>query len=924
MRRTLIILMLGSIVAPCLVSRPAWAQATESRYLSGTDKDHTVPWEFMVSDGRRAGEWTTIPVPSNWELQGFGTYTYGQEKSKPFEEGRYRHRFQVPAAWKGRRLFLVFEGSMTDTEVSVNGRPAGAAHRGGFYEFRREITMLARAGESNLLEVTVREHSSNASVNRAERDGDFWVLGGIYRPVRLEAVPQAYIERVAIDARADGAFSAVVQIDGALPSARLTGRIETLDGAPVGAPFAADLAPGQTRATLAARAAAPRTWSAETPALYRATFTLSVGDRVLHTAGERFGFRTFEVRRGDGLYINGRRVLLKGVNRHSFWPESGRTTSRDVSVGDVSLMKDMNMNAVRMSHYPPDRHFLEACDELGLYVIDELTGWQAAYDNEVGPGLVQELVRRDVNHPSVVFWANGNEGGFNTELDDDYAAEDPQRRTVLHPWDAFNGIDTLHYAPYDCCAQRFFHGSDLIMPTEFNHGLYDGGHGAGLGDYWNAIANHPLGAGGFLWVFADEGLVRTDRGGVIDAFGNYGADGILGPHREKEASFFTIRSVWSPVSIDERRLPAGFDGKLPVRNLHTFTDLKDCTFDWQLLTFPAPRDGKAREAVARSGRGTSPAVPPGGHGTIDLGLPPDWRSYDALSLNVTDHTGRQINASRWMLRGQADIAHRIVVAEGPEPAVRESAGELIVVSGASEYRFDTATGRLASVLVGGSLVPFGNGPRAVPGDGRMKTFTHRADGPDYVVEATFDGVLRRTRWRVRPGGWLTLDYELRVPGGSHPYFGISFDAPADQITGMRWLGRGPYRVWKNRLDGQGVGVWANAANDTVTGESWTYPEFRGFFADLYWATIGTRSAPVTVVAESAGLFLRLLTPRQPADPRFTAVQFPDGDLSFMHAIPPIGTKFHAAAAYGPESQMGLVNGRTGTYTGTLHFTFGGR
>src|SRR5512137_2405030 len=100
MRRTLIILMLSSIVAPCLVPPPAWAQATESRYLSGTDKDHTVPWEFMVSDGRRKGEWTTIPVPSNWELQGFGTYTYGQEKTKAFEEGYYRHRFDVQAAWK--------------------------------------------------------------------------------------------------------------------------------------------------------------------------------------------------------------------------------------------------------------------------------------------------------------------------------------------------------------------------------------------------------------------------------------------------------------------------------------------------------------------------------------------------------------------------------------------------------------------------------------------------------------------------------------------------------------------------------------------------------------------------------------------------------------------------------------------------------
>jgi len=204
----------------------------------------------------------------------------------------------------------------------------------------------------------------------------------------------------------------------------------------------------------------------------------------------------------------------------------------------------------------------------------------------------------------------------------------------------------------------------------------------------------------------------------------------------------------------------------------------------------------------------------------------------------------------------------------------------------------------------------------------VKTVTHRPDGQGHIVEATSEGVLRRIRWRVRPGGWLTLEYELRMPGGPHPHFGITFDTPAEQVTGMRWLGRGPYRVWKNRLDGGTFDVWENAANDTITGESWVYPEFRGFFADLYWAAIGTTSGPITAVAETPGLYLRVLTPASPKDPRLTAVAFPEGDLSFMHAIPPIGTKFHAAAAYGPESQPNLVNGRTGTYSGTLHFRFG--
>lgn len=137
------------------------------------------------------------------------------------------------------------------------------------------------------------------------------------------------------------------------------------------------------------------------------------------------------------------------------------------------------MNAVRMSHYPPDPHFLDVCDSLGLYVLDELTGWQKSYSTAAGMPLVPELVNRDVNHPSIVLWDNGNEGGWNRALDGECAKYDPQQRTVIHPWENFDGINTGHYESYDCCAGWLFHGDDLIMPTEMIHGLYDGGGGAG-------------------------------------------------------------------------------------------------------------------------------------------------------------------------------------------------------------------------------------------------------------------------------------------------------------------------------------------------------------------------------------------------------------------------------------------------------------
>ena len=156
-----------------------------------------------------------------------------------------------------------------------------------------------------------------------------------------------------------------------------------------------------------------------------------------------------EVRAGDGLYVNGQKIILKGADRHSFWPDSGRCLSEAVHRLDINTLKDANMNAVRMSHYPPDEQFLDLCDELGLYVLDELGGWHNHYDSEVGAKLVREMVVRDVNHPCILFWDNGNEGGWNTNLDHIFPELDPQQRCVLHPWATFSGVNTAHYLAYD-------------------------------------------------------------------------------------------------------------------------------------------------------------------------------------------------------------------------------------------------------------------------------------------------------------------------------------------------------------------------------------------------------------------------------------------------------------------------------------------
>ncbi|MCH5687094.1 hypothetical protein LWM68_24175 [Niabella sp. W65] len=482
----------------------------------------------------------------------------------------------MPASWKGKNINIVFEGVMTDAEVKINGRLAGAKHQGAFYAFKYNISQLLNYGKENLLEVKVDKHSSNKSVNAAEREADYWIFGGIFRPVWLEILPQTYIDNISIDAKADGGFRTKATIHG--KQNKLNIKIFDKQGKLVAEKESA--ADNEREYTLKIKE--PALWSSEFPNLYKAVYTLSSGGKAVHTVEKKFGFRTVEVKQRDGIYVNGVKMKFKGVNRHSFRPETGRTTSYQNSVEDVLLIKEMNMNAVRMSHYPPDAHFLDVCDSLGLYVIDELAGWHGHYDTPTGSLRVKEMVEHDRNHPSIVIWANGNEGGSNPELDQLFGRYDLQNRVVIHPWQLHNGIETQHYRQYNYGVGNFDNGREIVMPTEFLHGWFDGGHGAGLEDYWNKMWNNPLSAGGFLWDFADQGVVRKDKKDSLDTDKHRGADGIVGPHHEKEGSFFTIKEVWSPIFMERREIAAGFDGRFNIENRYHFTNANSCTYTWKL------------------------------------------------------------------------------------------------------------------------------------------------------------------------------------------------------------------------------------------------------------------------------------------------------------------------------------------------------
>lgn len=844
-------------------------------YLSGIDSDSPRQWDFYCSDGQNAGKWQKISVPSCWELQGFGNYTYGRfyktKGLKPsIETGRYCTSFIIPKTIKkGFTYRLVFEGSMTDTQVWIDGQQVGAIHQGGFTEFSYDVTPFITPGKKQKLEVLVAKESANKSVNSAERRADWWLFGGIYRPVYIEAIlafdnNERPLEHLSIDARANGDI--------------YTDRNDlllTLDGREVAYNSKAGCY----------RCGNIRKWDPEHPNLYTATFSTRDGK---HSITQKIGFRTIEFRPHDGLYLNGTRLVVKGTNRHCFHPEKGRAISRKESMLDAQLIKRMNMNAVRC-HYPSDRHFLEICDSIGILYLDEFPGWQTHYDDTTAQKLMSEFINRDKNHPCVFIWSNGNEGGWNTSVDHLFAELDIQKRKVVHPWSDYDGIDTHHYPAYQTGTYRLHNGQNVFMPTEFLHGKYDKGQGAALEDMWNHWTASPFFAGGFLWSYVDEAVRRTDlptgkssgkrfgqkgfdiRDCILDSDGGNGPDGCMDPYRQPEASFYTIREVWSPVYIDELLVTPSFNGRFLVSNRYLFTNLSECS-----MTYLVKRtDGN----IVSEGKVTLPSLEPGESGYAHFDMPKDFYKGDILEITAFNRNKEDV--CTW-----TSPIHR-----------------------AEQQLADIDLSLAQRVEKGLDIIPVGM--------------------------SQIDDV----KWYELPDGRLYMDVHIlynertaSLTDESKWQLGISINYPEDKVDSVRWEGRGPYRVWRNRLKGQQYGVWELAYNNTVTGQynSATcpiYPEFKGYRSDLRWVEIINKDkSRWKITSLTEGLYLRLFTPDEAIDqtpgemggiqegikPKSerTMVKFPKGDISFLLSIPPMQS-YKPLEQLGPQSQPHNIRIKSG-------------
>ena len=484
--------------------------------------------------------WATIPVPSNMEIQGYGvpiyvnwTYSWGAPRPPfvPHDQnsvGSYRHRFEVPASWAGRRVLVTFEGVSSAFYVWVNGRKVGYSEDSRTpAEF--DVTSFVRPGE-NLLAVEVYRYSDGSYLECQ----DFWRLSGIFRNVVLWSTDLLHVRGLRIATDLDEQYrDATLAVDVTVHNATSADQAFTAVGVlidPEGETVSRataqvdQLSPGQESVVaLRQQVANPRKWAAETPDLYRLLVTLKdASGRVVGVVPARVGFREVEIR-GARLLVNGRPIIMRGVNRHEHEPDTGHVVTHDMMVRDIVLMKQHNFNLVRTSHYPNAQEWYDLCDEYGLYVISEANieshGMGYRRDRTLGndPEWREAHVDRTArmvetfrNHASVIVWSLGNEAGdgVNFEAASAWVHGHDSTRPVHYERAGRRAhvdiVSHMYTPPEEIAAEALEPDSRPLMLCEYSHAM--GNSNGNLFKYWEAFKAGTRLQGGAIWDWVDQGL----------------------------------------------------------------------------------------------------------------------------------------------------------------------------------------------------------------------------------------------------------------------------------------------------------------------------------------------------------------------------------------------------------------------------------
>lgn len=577
--------------------------------------------------------WENIPVPSNWQVIGARE---GRKYDRPIftnikhpfkatppritadtnAVGMYRTTFTVTEEAKDKQVFLHFGGVQSACYIWLNGVAIGY-HEDGMTPFEFDVTEDVKPG-LNHLAVEVINWSDGSYLE----DQDYWRLSGIFRDVNLLILPKAmladYSVRTILDANHENAtlkVSAFIKNYGQQPihAHQVLFTLYDANKSVVATPVSQMVGTLEMGREGAVRADIPVTnpakWSAETPHLYTLTIQLMNSDgKVLEATGQRVGFRDVKIKGGQ-LLVNGKAVMIKGVNRHEFDPETGRVISRESMVKDITLMKQHNINAVRTSHYPNTSEWYDLCDQYGLYVMDEANieshelwskniiladnpQWRSAF---LARG--NAMVERDKNHPSVIIWSLGNESGMGqnfTDMGDFIKLADPTRpihyegRKDYKPTSLsnFDIISVMYPSTQDMIELVKKEKTRPLIVCEYAHGM--GNSIGNLKEYWNVIEKYPTMQGGFIWDWVDQGLkLKKPDGAAYWDYFNYidganAGDGLVNPDRTPQPELNEVKKVYQSVRFEMPDTLRAGEKALTLHNTFDFLSLSGYELVWSL------------------------------------------------------------------------------------------------------------------------------------------------------------------------------------------------------------------------------------------------------------------------------------------------------------------------------------------------------
>jgi beta-galactosidase len=616
-----------------------------------------VPGGFWNVDYKTGG-WDTIPVPSNWTMQGFdkpiytnvqmpipNTPPYVPKDDNP--TGLYRKNFEVPGDWEGRKIILSFGGVESAFYLWVNGDKVGYS-QGSRTPAEFDITDYVQSGE-NLIAAQVIRWSDGSFLE----DQDHWRMAGIYRDVTVYALPEIHLWDVfakpVLDTEyKDAVLTVVARIGGDSDQAKdYQVEMQLFDAAeePVfDNPVSGKIVPDHNKVLkveLEKKVETPQKWNHEHPYLYTLVVTLKGTDgNPVQYYSHRIGFRKVEIKNRE-LLVNGKMVYIKGANRHDHHDTHGKYVPYEDMLEDVLVMKRHNMNAVRTSHYPNDPAFYDICDEYGLYVWDEAnlethsvydvlthkTEWLNAFMER---GV--RMVERDKNHPSIIVWSLGNESGYGPNHDamaGFFRGYDPDR--IVHYEGAISqGPQNWKrgHITTDLCCPMYPQISDIIayaedetndrpfIMCEYAHAM--GNSVGNLKEYWEAIEGYHGLQGGFIWDWIDQGLTKVDENGV--AYWAYGGDfgdtindrnfcinGLVFPDRTPHPSMAEFKKLIQPLAVKAVDL---LQGQVEIINKHDFSTLEGLVGTWDVsVDGKVVQSGTLPPLKTLPGKGTRIAIP---------------------------------------------------------------------------------------------------------------------------------------------------------------------------------------------------------------------------------------------------------------------------------------------------------------------------